>query len=193
MKIQLNPFVVADPQRCIGCRVCELACFAAHGEREFRTVGNVETPVIPKLYLTRTADVTMPIQCRHCEDAPCANVCPIGAISQIDNTIIVDSDICAGCKTCMLACPFGALELVPYYKHNQPVIQTGLKIKDEDGFIDKQKMVANKCDLCSGLKSGPACVAACPQRALELIKPEAKKHQRNIDNAMRTIAAIRSL
>ena len=48
----------------------------------------------------------MPIQCKHCEDAPCLNACTKGAISRIDHQVIVDAEKCIGCKDCMQACPF---------------------------------------------------------------------------------------
>ena len=76
MNTQLNSFVVADPGKCIGCKVCEVACAVVHSDVPVTTAGTMVTPIIPKLYVVKTATVTMPIQCRHCEDAPCGNACP---------------------------------------------------------------------------------------------------------------------
>lgn len=104
--------------------------------------------------------MTLPFNVVIVEDAPCANVCPVGAISQIDNTIIVDEGVCKICKTCMMACPFGAMDLVPLYQDGEVVMQV-LQLETEDGFVRKKCMVANKCDLCTGRAGGPACVESC--------------------------------
>ena len=114
MKNKLGSFVVADPSKCTGCRACEVACFTSHNANNNVgcTVGTINIPVIPRLYLVKDDAVCMPIQCRHCEDAPCLNTCPVKAISRIDNSVIVDEVKCIGCKTCLLACPFGAIDSI---------------------------------------------------------------------------------
>ena len=63
-----------------------------------------------------------------------------------------------GCKSCMDACPFGAIDMV---------IETGKFQAD-----GKERIVANKCDLCTGLAGGPACVRVCPTAALTLVKED---------------------
>jgi electron transport protein HydN len=188
MNIKLNSFVIADAQECIGCKVCEIACAVAHMGMDAKTAGNIDIPVIPRLYLVKTAEVTVPVQCRHCEDAPCANACPVSAITQVNNKIVIDENFCVGCKTCMMACPFGAIELVPVYKNGVPVMQTGLKCETEDGLEEKQALTASKCDLCVNRTEGPACIQSCPQKALELVTPVEKKKQRNTEAAIKTAA-----
>lgn len=189
MDTKLNSFVVGNPNKCIGCKVCEIACAVAHLDKEVKTAGNFDIPVMPRLYLVKTAEVTMPIQCRHCEDAPCANVCPVSAIAQVDNKILIDKDICVGCKTCMIACPFGAIELMPLYEDGHPVMQMALKSERDGELADKQVLTASKCDLCAGRPEGPACVEACPQKALELISPSDIKKQRNTEAAVKIAAS----
>lgn len=191
MSIKLNSFVVADPHKCIGCKVCEVVCAVSHLEPENKTVGTIETPLLPKLFLVQSSKVTMPIQCRHCEDAPCANVCAVGAISQKDNKILVDEEICVGCKTCMMACPFGAVDLVPRYVEGQVVMQEVLTTETEEGIVHKEAMVANKCDLCVGRVDGPACIEACPVKALELIAPQKEKQKRNIAAALNLMDSVK--
>ena len=85
-------------------------------------------------------------------------VCPVGAISQKDHCVVIDTDKCMGCKSCMDACPFGAINMVPVAGKFQA-----------DGT---EKKVANKCDLCTGLPGGPACVRVCPTEALTLVTEE---------------------
>lgn len=180
MKTISNSFVIADSSKCIGCKVCEVACFTVHNENNnvVATVGTVTTPIIPRLNVIKGEGFAVPVQCRHCEDAPCANVCPVGAIKQINNTIVIDEKVCIGCKTCLMACPVGAIDLLPQYDNGEEVIQPNLKQEGENGLEEKAKSIAYKCDLCK--ESGkPACVNACPQKALKLVTVSAEKKSRN--------------
>lgn len=192
MSVKLNSFVVADPHKCIGCKVCEVVCAVSHSKQEGKTVGAVDIPLMPKLFVVKTSKVTMPIQCRHCEDAPCANVCPVSAISQIHNKIIVDEEVCIGCKTCMMACPFGAMDIAPLYKDGELVMQEVLESETEEGFVRKECMVANKCDLCIDNARGPACVRACPKKALTLVSPDKEKRKRNVAAALNVMSSVKN-
>lgn len=192
MNTKLNSFVVADPHKCIGCKACELACAAIHDDNAGKTVGTVETPIMPRLFLVKTAEVTMPIQCHHCEDAPCANACPVAAINQVDNKILVNAEVCVGCKTCMMVCPFGAMDLVPKYKDGQIVTQNVLMSETEDGISEKEVMLAHKCDLCVDQTNGPACIRACSQKALKLIIPRQVKRKRNVEAAMNFLDSVKT-
>ena len=94
MKKEVGSFVVGDSTKCTGCKACELACFTVHSRKDNpvgKTVGTVTVPVTPRLYLTRFEDGCMPIQCKHCENAPCLNACTRGAISRVDHQVIVDA------------------------------------------------------------------------------------------------------
>jgi electron transport protein HydN len=186
-----NAFVVADPDKCIGCKVCEVACAVAHLPGEALTAGNLDVPLISRLYLVKTAEVTMPVQCRHCEAAPCAQVCTAGAITQQHGQIVIAEKKCIGCKTCILACPFGAIELVPVYHNGEPLTQNGLKVTNDDGYWEKELLVASKCDLCINRPDGPACVAACPEKALLKIVPRQEKKIRNRNAAKNLLETVR--
>ncbi|CCO24761.1 4Fe-4S dicluster domain-containing protein [Maridesulfovibrio hydrothermalis] len=180
----LNSFITADPEKCIGCKLCEVACSQAHSKDSSFTVGSMNGPILPRLYLVRTPEVTVPVQCRHCEDAPCANCCPSSAIKRKNGAIIVDSKLCSGCKTCMLACPFGAIELLPVYENGTPVMQAVLCEESETSTEEVPMLFAGKCDLCTESKSGPACIEVCPENALQLFDPAGTKKQRNIKAAL---------
>lgn len=163
--MNMNSFLVANPSRCIGCRTCEIACVLAHSAEDALVTGAIDHDFNPRLRVIKTATVSAPVQCRHCEDAPCANVCPTKAIVSKGNTIQVVPEACIGCKSCMMACPFGVMDIVPQMLGHERITQSGLKIVDEDGGHTKDKLVALKCDLCVNRVEGPACAGVCPTDA----------------------------
>jgi Fe-S-cluster-containing hydrogenase component 2 len=135
--------VICDPDKCIGCRLCEYACSL--------TKTGAFDPSMSRIRVVRIEPVTMTaITCRLCEDAPCIIACPRDALtrSQEDGHILVDPDRCDGCGWCIEACDFGAIVLDP---------------KTKDAAI---------CDLCQDQENGPRCVEVCPKDALELSTPE---------------------
>ena len=72
----MNRFVIGDPKDCIGCNTCMAACSEVHKAFGLQS--------FPRLQVMRNDDVTVPILCRHCDDAPCATVCPVHAITHIN-------------------------------------------------------------------------------------------------------------
>jgi anaerobic dimethyl sulfoxide reductase subunit B len=99
-----------DVSRCSGCMACTVACqdqndFAADEMVAFRHVTKYEEGQYPEARI-----VHFSLSCQHCGDAPCLAVCPTGAIfrEQGDGAVRVDRDLCVGCHSCELACPFGA-------------------------------------------------------------------------------------
>lgn len=181
MSANLGKYVTCDATKCSGCRACELACFAEHNKATDskdngvgNTVGTVEIPVTSKVYVTFLEDgISAAIQCKHCEDAPCLNVCSKGAIERIDGQVIIDTSKCIGCKDCMLACPFGAIDLMPVYENKKAVSQNEKEVAK----------AASKCDLCKGNPDGPACVRVCPNKALRVVEPSDEKKAKNVKAA----------
>lgn len=176
MKKEMGSFVIGDQSKCTGCKACELACFAAHnkGNHVGNTIGTVEIPVVARLYVTKTEDACMPIQCRHCDNSPCLNACCTpGAIRREGQKIIINDEKCIGCKNCMMACPFGAIEMAPLYRDGKKVFQAGAE----------EVKTASKCDLCID-RGTPACVEACPNHALKLVTPEADLKEKRIQAAL---------
>lgn len=154
----MHYFVKGNPDLCIGCRTCMIGCVVAHEGLHIFEVDPDSYMFNPKLHMVKTAKISVPVQCKHCESPACMAVCPVGAITQDDKGVFIDTEKCMGCKSCMTACPFGAIDMVPVAGKLQA-----------DGC---EKVVANKCDLCTGLPGGPACVRVCPTAALTLVKEE---------------------
>lgn len=175
MSAQLGKYVACDISKCSGCRACEVACFTEHNKESNyvgNTVGTVSVPVNPRLYVTHLSPkICAPIQCKHCEDAPCLNICSKNAIKRVEGQVIIDAEKCIGCKDCMLACPFGAITLTEVYKCGEPV-------KQSNG--EAYTKAATKCDLCIDNPDGPACVRVCPNKALSLIDPLETKNDKNV-------------
>lgn len=164
----MNRFVISQATRCIGCNTCMAACSTVH-----KAVGLQSEP---RLTVTKTDEVSAPVLCRHCEEAFCARVCPVNAITQDAKTerVVIDEKSCVGCKMCALACPFGAITpagtstagvagirtVTPTYSRAlSPLLAWDVGVKT----------VAVKCDLCAFRPEGPACVGACPTRGLALV------------------------
>ena len=107
--------------------------------------------------------VTTPVLCRQCEDKPCAMACPNNAIVSEDGCVKVIQARCIGCKSCVVACPYGAMSVV--MKEVAPTADALFK-------RPQTKAQALKCDLCRHREAGPACVEVCPTQALRLVTPE---------------------
>ena len=187
----MNRFVIADPEKCIGCYTCETACVNVHEK--------VGLAAYPRLHVTHTAVGTMPSQCRNCDDAPCEKVCPVKAITFEDRTVQLNESVCIGCKMCALACPFGAITpwgtipkgeddgtygTYPEPSPSPPPAQD--PVHPLLAWTIGQRSIAVKCDLCHFRAEGPECIRVCPTKALHSVDPE------EIENlaARRRMAAI---
>ncbi len=157
----MNTFVIADPARCIGCRTCEVACVLAHSTGGVSALSAAH--FIPRLTVVRTARVSAPVQCHQCEDAPCAAVCSTNAITFTSNSVQVNQERCVGCKSCMIACPYGAMDIVT----TERIESFGV---GDDKHTQRVKRVeAQKCDLCITDPEGPNCIRVCPTKALRKV------------------------
>lgn len=174
----MKRFVIADHARCIGCNTCVAACSMVH-----KAVG---LQAQPRLTVTRHEGRTAPVLCRHCEGAPCARVCPVGAISESDDSVQLNETLCIGCKLCAIACPFGAI--TPGGTPATGVAAAGCsyvapsRLIETDDTTDSSmtlhpilaskagvRTIAIKCDLCEFSENGPECVKVCPTRAMFVI------------------------
>ena len=165
-------YVAADAALCTGCKACELACFAEHNRTSNhvgKTVGTATIPVTAGLYLVKGEGLCLPIQCKHCEDAPCLQACARHAIARVNGQIVIHEERCIGCKDCIMACPFGAITIAPVFAKGEAVTLPGSNL---------QRRVASKCDLCIGIEGGPACVRACPSKALRVVDADEERTEK---------------
>ncbi|MCM8901737.1 4Fe-4S dicluster domain-containing protein [Caldicoprobacter algeriensis] len=140
--------IYAKEDVCIGCRLCEIHCIAAHSKYRhdlIKTFKKLSKRPLPRIVVEEDVPLSFGLQCRHCDDPECVKACITGAMQKDPKTglVINDTERCIGCWTCILACPYGVIR------------------RDYTN-----KKVASKCDFCleSGLE--PACVKNCPNEAL---------------------------
>jgi len=117
----LRMMLVVEPERCTGCRMCELVCSFYH-------VG-VFNPRRARITVVRDDErgVYVPMMCQHCEEPPCMDACPVYAIYRGESgAVLIDYGRCIGCRMCITACPFGGPS------------------------VDPVTMQTVKCDLCDG-------------------------------------------
>ena len=149
---------VFDQSKCSACSACMMGCLDQNdtdvvgGDLCYRKTFDNEV----QLADGSTYYAYISAACMHCVDAPCIPACPVGCLSKDPETgfPVYDNTNCIGCKSCAMACPFGA----PRYRHS-------------DG-----KMV--KCNGCNErVKNGmkPACVRACSFGALTCVTEEEYK------------------
>jgi formate dehydrogenase iron-sulfur subunit len=145
--------VLVDVTHCVGCNKCVDACVTANGLGE--AVHHIPQQASDGLSAQRwLAIVESPEggfvrkSCRHCLDAACVSVCPVGAMTQTpEGVVLYDGEKCMGCRYCMMACPFG----IPRYEWDSPA------------------PLVRKCTLCYERlveEKIPACVEACPEQVL---------------------------
>jgi molybdopterin-containing oxidoreductase family iron-sulfur binding subunit len=103
------------------------------------------------------------VLCNHCDNPPCVKVCPTKATwKREDGIVMMDYHRCIGCRYCMAACPYGSRSF--NWRNPRPFIE-----EINPDFPTRTKGVVEKCNFCEErLAQGllPACVEACPERAL---------------------------
>jgi len=155
-----HKFVAVDPDKCVGCRICEYSCSLEKTKTFNPTKSRIRAV---RIYPTINASIA----CRLCEDAPCVIACPRDALEQSmeNGVILIDEDKCNGCGWCIEACDFGAISL------------------------DAEKKVVDICNLCEERDGGPACVEWCPEEALELTTRDILAQKARIDAVAKLLKA----
>lgn len=145
----MKGMIFVDIEKCLACKSCEIQCAVEHSKYKDLYKAKDECPAPQgRVKVEAVAELTIPLQCRQCEDAPCVKICPTKAIERADagQPVLIEDKLCVGCKWCIMVCPFGVIGM------------------------DRQGKAAIKCDLCFERLKGnklPACVLACPTKALQ--------------------------
>jgi len=106
-------------------------------------------------------ETSIPMQCYHCENAPCVSVCPTDSLIKTDGEFVdVREDLCIGCQYCLSACPFGAPQFPESDDGTARVFGTG-------GKMDKCTM----CEERQDVGKGPACAEECATDAILVGQP----------------------
>lgn len=141
--------IMAIPEYCMNCRLCEINCMVAHSKSKdiIKAFREERAALTSRVVVEQAGPMTFAVQCRHCDEAPCAQACMTGAITRDPKTgwVAHDPAKCVGCWMCIMVCPNGAIS------------------RNQAGHV------AAKCDLCAAL-GDPACVTGCPNRALVLVE-----------------------
>ena len=153
-----------DTTLCIGCKACEVACKNWNGlqadilplsgdsydnTRQLSGENWRHVKFIEQFSADRSGGrwLLMSDVCKHCVHAGCLEVCPTGAIIRTEyDTVVIQADVCNGCRNCIAACPFGVIEINP------------------------DSRTAMKCTLCyDRLQNSlpPACAKACPTESIK--------------------------
>jgi len=135
------PRIEVIPEKCSGCRLCELVCSSKHNPG---WVNSKKARI--RVQIEHRENKNEPRVCRQCPEHPCLESCPTEAI-RLHASLgipVIDLEPCTGCRSCEPACPYGVI------------------------FFDKEAEVALKCDLCGG---DPECVKNCPQGAILFERP----------------------
>jgi anaerobic dimethyl sulfoxide reductase subunit B len=139
---------------CTGCKACQVACkdkwdldLGVTWRRVAEYTGGNWVKEQDGSYTQDIFAYYTSVACNHCQEPMCMDVCPTQAITKRDDGIVmINQDVCIGCRYCEWACPYNAPQ------------------------FDEDRGVMTKCNMCfDAIDAGepPACVAACPSRALD--------------------------
>ena len=150
--------VFVHPERCIGCKQCEIACVVAHSQTNNLFLAVFESPTPkPRIHAEPglALNTAFPNKCRHCNPAPCMAVCPTAATHRspdYPDIVLIDAHKCIAFGMCAMVCPFDVITYFPL------------------SAAPERTVVAVKCDNCiQRQRQGliPACVESCKVNALE--------------------------
>jgi phenylacetyl-CoA:acceptor oxidoreductase subunit 1 len=162
--------MVINLDRCIGCEYCSRACTAVNDvatDKLWNIVVPEENTTGRHFFFSRP--------CMHCQDAPCVEVCPVGAtFVRDDGLVVMDYDRCIGCRYCEVACPYDARKFNWEARSDQNAFEPTWGIAEVErrrrGVVEKCTFCRQRIDqgLANGLTPGvdpeatPACVNICP-------------------------------
>lgn len=134
--------LIIDPEKCTGCRICEVYCSLSHEQ--------VVNPDLSRIHIhgDQIRKVLVPVTCIPCDEKRCIAACPEPGAIHINEkgAVVIEESLCTACGKCVRACLIGAIAL-----HRLP------------GRGKRGLAVALKCDQCGG---DPWCVRVCEPQAI---------------------------
>lgn len=160
--------MVIDLNKCEeDCDDCMVACrqennVAFHGDPRW-DIHWIRKVTVRSKYSPSAHQETVILMCNHCDNPPCAQVCPVQAtFKRDDGIVLVDHHRCIGCRYCVISCPYNAR----YFNFKHPP-----EWPNKDYPI-RSHGVAESCNLCAHLLDRgqePACVAACKKKGVNAL------------------------
>ncbi|ARP87497.1 4Fe-4S dicluster domain-containing protein [Bordetella genomosp. 9] len=203
--------MTVDLDACIGCKACTVACQAEnniptvgkeevargrimhwlrvdvyHDERPPQQAHRAPQEVLPQAQSEqrRQAPRTLfqPVPCMHCENAPCEEVCPVGAtVHDSEGLNAQVYNRCVGTRFCSNNCPY-KVRRFNFYAYSDESESSAARANPE--VTVRRRGVMEKCTYCvqrisrarieaekagRAIRDGDvvtACEAACPTRAI---------------------------
>ena len=160
--------MVIDLTKCEeGCDDCMAACreennVALHGDPRW-DIHWIHKVKVRSKYSTHAEEKTVILMCNHCENPPCAQVCPVQAtFKRDDGIVLVDHHRCIGCRYCVISCPYNARFFNFKENHEWP----------NKAYPKRSHGVAESCNFCAHLLDRgqePACVTACKRKGVSAL------------------------
>ncbi len=165
--------MVIDLRRCDGCagleippqctQYCTWGRFVPEGQQWLEVYAKETVPDLPDSGIQY-----LPAPCMQCQNAPCVNVCPVGATFHTpEGTVLIDQTRCIGCRFCMAACPYDRR----FFNWGEPVQPPQVKAAPYNVQTQTPalKGTVMKCDFCTeqvALGGLPYCVLGCPRGSI---------------------------